>query len=361
MKQPISLLIITTKYDLPEKALYLGLANNGIKIRMICRPDAPWQSELAAAGIKIDHHYFRHRLDMAAIRQVKKTVKAEKFDIIFAPRNNCLSAALIATRGMAVKIIAYRGTSGHVKKWNPGVWFTYLNPRIDRIVCVSDSVRNYLSGKKIPQKRLVTIYKGHEAAWYQGHSSADPTKWHVPKDAFIAGFVGNMRPVKGVNDLIQATALVKNNPDNIHYLFVGEVRDKKVKKAVERSGQNQRIHFIGFQKDAWSLMNAFSVFVMPSVEREGFPRAVIEAMAQKVPPIVTNVGGMPEIVTNRVNGLIVPPQNPHALAEAIQFMAENPDKRLQMGIAARNTVQEKFSSQQTINQTMEMFENVLSE
>ena len=90
------------------------------------------------------------------------------------------------------------------------------------------------------------------------------------------------------------------------------------------------------------------MFVMPSVDREGLPRAVIEAMAQSVPAIVTRVGGMPELVEDRVSGLVVPPRDPAALATAIVSLAMNGTRRAHYGAAARARIESHFSITRTV-------------
>lgn len=101
-------------------------------------------------------------------------------------------------------------------------------------------------------------------------------------------------------------------------------------------------------------MKTFDIFVMPSVLREGLCRAVIEAMAQQIPPIVSNVGGLPELVVDGESGWIVPPRDPKKLAEAIVRRYNNEADRLKMGYCAKKRIEEKFNINHTIAQTIQM-------
>ena len=99
----------------------------------------------------------------------------------------------------------------------------------------------------------------------------------------------------------------------------------------------------------------FDVFVMPSIKREGLPRAVIEAMAQGTPAIVSDVGGMPEIVVHGECGLVVPPKDPAALAKALIRLARDPVRCRRFSKRAPERIQSHFNIQTTIRQTVGLF------
>ncbi len=358
MTNSLSLLIITTRFDKPEKALYAALARSGMHVDMICEPEASGTSELMDAGISLSHLKIRGRMDLRAIRFIGGHLKQRPFDIIYAPRNNALSNALIAARDEKIKILGYRGTSGHISKWNPGDWFTYLNPGVDRIVCVSEAVRQYLMTRHIPEERLVTIHKGHDVGWYDNDCPRkDLSGWGIPPGAFVVGFVGNMRTVKGIDVLIRSRKRISDR--NVHYLLIGDIRDKSLPRLVKKEKASEYIHFTEFRDDAQSLMKTFSAFVMPSVEREGFPKALVEAMSQCIPSIATRVGGMPEIVQHNRNGLLIPPKDPEALAAAITFLINNPEKARLIGETARQTIIDDFNVERTVTQMMQLFNRLL--
>lgn len=351
-------LVVTSCNDRSQIALYSGLVKACIDIDLICDPAAPEQRALANAGISVSQLTIRHRLDFRAVRNIRQKLRKRKYDIIYAPENKSLSVSLMASRSMDIKCIAYRGTIGHLSRWDPASWLTYLNPRVDRIICVSNAVRRYLLSMRLLPSRLVTIYKGHDVSWYAGNKPPALSEFNIPDGAFVVGFTGSMRPVKGVDILIRS-ALHLPEHLNIHFLLVGKVHDKKINRLAEDKRICDRIHFAGFRKDAPALAGACNVFIMPSISREGLPRAVIEAMAQGVPAIVTNVGGMPEIVDDHNNGLIVPPRDPEALARAIMYFAEDPSRCRLFGEQARKKIETHFNIEMTIKQTTELYREVL--
>jgi glycosyltransferase involved in cell wall biosynthesis len=107
-------------------------------------------------------------------------------------------------------------------------------------------------------------------------------------------------------------------------------------------------------------MAACDVFVLPSLRREGLPRAVIEAMAYRTPPIVTNCGGSPELVEDGVSGLVVPPGDDGAIANAVRKLAADPAVREDMGKAARERIRLHFNIENTIRKTLKLYQAVLA-
>jgi glycosyltransferase involved in cell wall biosynthesis len=199
----------------------------------------------------------------------------------------------------------------------------------------------------VPPERLVTIYKGHAAEWYEGQPAVHLGQFGVPPGVPVVACTANMRPVKGVDVLIEAFQFVAAQTE-AHLLLIGEVRDVRLERLVERGGLRQRVHFTGYRIDAPAIVRSCDVFVMPSRAREGLPKAVLEAMAQGVPPVVSAVGGLPEVVRDQVSGLVVPPAAPRPLAEAVIRVVNDTQLRTMLSRGARATVAGDFSIERTV-------------
>lgn len=355
----MNLMVITGTSDRSEIELYCALAEKGHRMNLLCAPEWEGEARLINAGVNVIRLPIRHRLDFHAVGEVQNMVREREPDLIYAPLNRSLSVALMATRKHNCPVIGYRGTTGHLSRFDPASWLTYFHPRLARIVCVSDAVRQYLINKRIPPDKLRTIYKGHRTQWYDFDTCPDLTEFGIPPDAFVVGFTGNMRPVKGVDVLIRAMAEVDASL-NIHALLVGEVRDKSINRLAAAPAVASRVHLIGYRKDAAALSGACNAFAMPSIKREGLPRAVIEAMSQRVPAIVSNVGGMPELVEDGISGIVVPPANPRALANAIAALAADPDRAGRLGNAARKRIETGFHIDSTIDKIEKLFQQTLN-
>ena len=353
-------LAITGSNDRSEIEVYRALVRKGHKVDLICSPHWRGEAPLIQGDIDVIKMHIHHRLDRHAVGEIRHMVHKRAPDLIYAPRNSALSVALMATRKhKRVSVIGYRGTTGHLSRFDPASWLTYFHPRLKHIVCVSEAVRQYLLGKRIPADVVHTIHKGHRVEWYDSDQPVDVTEFDIPLNAFVIGFTGNMRPVKGVDVLLRSLAELP--PDlNVHALLVGEVRDEKIKAMAANPAVADRVHLTGYRKDASILAGACDAFVMPSVKREGLPRAVIEAMAQRVPPIVSDVGGMPELVENGISGLVVPPRDHKALAKAIATLAGDVKLRDALGQAARKRIETTFNVDTTIEKMEALFESAMS-
>jgi glycosyltransferase involved in cell wall biosynthesis len=235
---------------------------------------------------------------------------------------------------------------------------TYLNPRVDRIVCVAEAIREYLLNigflwLKIPPHKLVTIHKGHDLAWYRAapHNLAE---FGISENDFVAGCITNYRPRKGIEKIIEAAALLPRDL-NIHFLLIGNMQHPRLSRLLERSPARDRVHLAGYRADAPQLQAACDACILPSLKREGLPKSVIEGMAYGLPAVVTDSGGSPELVEHGVSGLIVPPGSARAIAEAVTALRSDPERCRRMGIAARKRIEEHFSISVTIDKTYRLY------
>jgi len=345
--------------DRVELNLVLALHSALKDVFVITVSNSAAESMCRQHNIPFTAYDFRHRFDGDAVRLYRKLQDEHHFDIFHCLTNRALSTGLRAIKSMrpTPKIVAYRGTMGHLSWFDPASHFSYLNPRVDTIICVSDAVRRYLKTFRIPDDRMDVIWKGHDASWYQPAQKSALAEFGIPSDGITFSFTGNIRPVKGVDYLLKA--FDKINPEqNIHLLVIGEVREKAILRQI---GQHPHIHFAGFRKDATALAGACDVAVMPSIEREGLPKAVLESMAQGIPTIVTDVGGLPELVVDGETGLVVPPRDADALRNAIVTLAGDAAMRKRMGHASRGRVEGVFNFRHTVDKTIRLYQRLLSE
>lgn len=347
-------LVVSHHVDLPEAHLIRGLAARGVEFTVLCDPKSPNQRLLTEAGIACRPFPIASRISPRTILALRNVVRETQPDIVHYFSNRALSNGLLATRGLAVRQVAYRGTMGHLSRWDPLSWMTYLSPRLDKISCVSHAVEQYLWQVGVPRSRTVTIYKGHDPSWYETDPPADLKLFGIPDDAFVVVCAANMRPVKGV-DLLLESALECANDRAMHFVFVGEVRDEKVRALAETAKGRAQVHLLGYRADATAIQAACSVSVMPSREREGLPKAVIEAMSRGIVPVVTNVGGMPELVVHEKSGLVVPSEDVAALTAALRLLRSDPDLADRLGHAARRRIEKEFNIRETIAKTHAMY------
>lgn len=351
-------LVLAGKSDLPEAHLFAGLAADGVDLRVLADPSSRFVEMWKDAGIRVVPLKIESRFDQPARGLVANELASFDPDIVHAFTNHGLAVVLPGIRKHRARLIAYRGTTGHLRIWDYGARSTYLNKRVDAISCVADAVRSYLLGCGVPPEKLVTIPKGHDPKWYESAEPVSRRELGLSPDAVVIGCVANMRKVKGVPVLLEAVATLPESP-GVQVVLVGEVRDCTTRMIAHRAGLGGRVVFTGYQAGAYRLARAFDIFVMPSLDREGLPKALVEAMIQGVPPVVSDAGGLPEVVEDGVSGLLVPAGNAASLGAALSRLIGDAGLRRQLAMGARERIESKFSVKNTVEQTRRLYERLL--
>lgn len=367
--ETLRVLFVLDTTDRGERAMIMEMNRLGVETTVICRPDAPGRVVLENAGIRVEPIHFRSKLDCAARKAIQQLLRQESFDIVHVfskkPLINWTLATLFRN---SPPVVAYRGIIGNMSYWDPFSWLSFLNPGIARWVCVCEAIRQYFLSKKFmlvgslfKPDRVVTIHKGHKLEWYQQEAGEPllPTVG-VPQGAEVIGCVARMKKRKGILELVRAMELLPADVQP-HLVLIGRVLDDEIRKACEVSPCKERIHLLGFHPGAARMAGEFSVLTLPSLRREGLPRAVIEGMAQCIVPVVSDSGGNPELVEHGVSGLVVPAGNAQALADAFSQLLRNPKQARQMGLAAQDRIRDHFTVERTTEQTLAMYGEVLAE
>lgn len=173
------------------------------------------------------------------------------------------------------------------------------------------------------------------------------------------GVVGHLRRLKGVDIFLEASRLVAAEMPEATGVIVGSGEDEaELRLLRSRLGVEESVDFLGYRRDARRLLHAFDVFVVPS-RHEGLPVALLEAMALGRPVVATSVGGVPEVIRDGVNGLLVPPEDPAALAVGIVRLLR--DRELAGRLAARGaeTVEGSFTGTLMAEQILAVYEQVM--
>ena len=183
-------------------------------------------------------------------------------------------------------------------------------------------------------------------------------------DDTVIGTVGHFAPLKGYEDLVHAMPEIIRDIPSARFVIVGEAiypaysdYKRHIIELVELLGLTGRVVFAGYRDDLPVVLSTLDIFVLPSWS-EGFGRANLEAMAAGLPIVSTNVGGIPEVVVDGESGILVPPHDPTALAEAIIRLAEDKNLRKKIGEAGRIRA-EDFSIHKMVNGVMEAYNEII--
>jgi len=352
---PVSVLFLAEHLDAPEAQLILRLHRAGDRVALMADPERRFCGPLLAAGIPMTDLPPGGWRNRAGERAIARVLETGGYRILHALQNRPLANGLRAVRGRDVRIIAYRGAM-HLS-WR-ALW-RYRFGGVDRVVCISQAVRDYLRARGMPARRLAVIRKGIAPEMYRPAPRAALSEWGIPADGFVVGCAANMRPGKGIDVLIRAFGRFAGGR-NAWLLLAGEVRDARLPRLARRSPAADRIRFAGWRPDAAALMGACDLFAMPTRHREGLGKAVLEAMAQGVPALVTDAGGLPEIVADGRDGRVVQRGSVSALAEALAQFADLPaDRRRAMGARAAETIRARFHADDMVRAYRRLYRELL--
>ena len=176
-------------------------------------------------------------------------------------------------------------------------------------------------------------------------------------DGLVIGTVANCYPTKGLPHMVGAAALLRDRRD-FHWVLVGDGEQRSLlERMVKTAGLEDRFRFAGSQRDVQPFLQDMDIFVLPSL-KEGLPFALLEAMGHRLPVIASNVGGIGEIVTDGVSGILVTAADEQGLARAIADLADDPGRRARLGDAARQRVATEFGLDTMLERTIDAYRSL---
>jgi N-acetyl-alpha-D-glucosaminyl L-malate synthase BshA len=174
----------------------------------------------------------------------------------------------------------------------------------------------------------------------------------------VVSHISNFRSVKRVHDLVYAMAIVEKQVPGARLMLIGDGPERhSVEKLVKSLGLQQKVFLTGFRSDVANLLGCNDAVVLCS-ETESAPLTLLEGMSSGLPVIATSVGGIPEIIQDGVNGFLVPPKNPEAIADRILQLNAEPTLRTRLGKAARETVLQRYTADKVVDQYLKIYENL---
>jgi glycosyltransferase involved in cell wall biosynthesis len=236
----------------------------------------------------------------------------------------------------------------------------FLINRADCNICVSSWQNNTFLNKK-----AVIIHNGIDLNKIHQQIDTDQVKTNNDiKKPITVGLVGRIAPIKGQNILIEAANIVLEKFPNAKFLLYGKIAPgvyidyyHGLVDKIKELGLGEQVLFQGYRDEIGDIYPQLDISVVPSL-REPCARVIIESMAFSKPVIATGVGGSKDLVTQQ-SGILVPVNDPNALAEAILLLANNPSMRFKMGKTGRERVESNFTIERTLTKINAVYETLL--
>jgi len=302
-------------------------------------------------------------LALSCISPLKRFLQKEKIQIVHARSRVPAWIAYLATRSTPCHFI----TTAH------GYYRPHLLSRSmilgEKIIAVSHPVADYLIRKfRVPPHKIVLIPRGINLNEFTPPTEQESARIReqlgIPKDAFVAGMVGRLSPVKGHPVFLKALSLLHQKNYPIYAVIVGDARGHFAYKnsllnLVKAFHLTEFVRFTGFTENVSLHLSILDAVVVPSTVPEAFGRSALEAMAIKKPVVASAHGGILDVVIPDVTGFLFPPGDALSLADALQELFQNPEKAKTMGDAGYHRALQHFTLQQFTQKTLETYSSLL--
>jgi glycosyltransferase involved in cell wall biosynthesis len=318
-------------------------------------PDRGPFTELAEhEGFRMEILPLRRSIQLGAAWRLARLLRRRRADVL---HTHTLAAANVLSRlaGAAahVPVVSHLHIENHFRPATRRLLAGLDNATARlaaRLVAVSEDTRRAYERQGYPRGRIEVVYNGVDVPANGGFRRNEPAR---------IGEIARLCDVKGQRELLQAVArlpharLVLAGRD----LEQGGAFQDALERESERLGIRDRVEF-GFHEDVPALLESLDVVVLPSWT-EGLPVVLLEAMAHARPVVATPVGGTPELVVDGETGLLVPPRDPEALADALRRLLGDPDLARRLGEAGRERVAERFTAARQTRRILELYDELV--
>ena len=312
--------------------------------------------QLKALGFSVYFIPTSHLFSLSSARKVKSTIDPfhPQLMITYLPYAD-IYGRIWKTYWKICKLVCFLRSTNREWRYFPIVFLNNLTQcRVSRFFAVSNSVKKFYERWGLRKGKTDVIYNG---------TILDESPVSLPQDIPkisteipLLGYVAKLRKERGHDFLFQAMTHLKAQGVPAQLWLIG---DGPYQATIEQRVQTlciaDRVTFLGYRKDIASLLRFFTLYVHPSVY-EGMSNALLEAMVAGRPIITTDIPENRELIQNNIHGILVPPKNPEAMAGAIQYALDNPQKMRQLGDNARQRARETFNIDRTVAQLAQLLQ-----
>ena len=311
-----------------------------------------------AEGVRV-HAVGCSAAQLRAVLPLRKILDDVRFDLVHCHDAHGLTAAWLAGVHRRALLVASRRVAYPLGR-NRLALARYR--RAQRIIAVSRFVKESVLASGLPSEQVEVIYDGvqvpHMPTREEGRGAR--RRWNVPdsSDLPLLGCVGYLLPEKGQELLIRALPIVRKQYPDCRLVLAG---DGPCRAGLERLalelGVERAVQFAGVVYDVSQVYQALDVFLFPSLA-EPLGSSLLSAMAYGLPVVAVAGGAVPEVIEDERNGLLVPTPEPSGIAAAVLRLLHDASLSARLGIAARKTIEERFSADRMAQETIDLYQRV---
>jgi len=302
---------------------------------------------------------------LRAVRHLVRLVRAHRVDLLHANGPQTNVPAALAGRLTGVPVIWHARNLLAGDMWDVD---RALAPLATRIVCNAEAIRRRFAGSRGWDRSLTIVNAVDTREFHPGGPRAPfRRELGIPDAAPLVGIVGRIGLGKGHEHFIEAALRLLAAGLDAHFAIVGDPlfdedawRADTLRRVVKDAGREDRIRFVGYRRDVPAVMRGLDVLVLAS-DAEPCGRVLFEAMASGTAIVATASGGTPEIVRDGLEGLLVPPRDPAALARAVGALAADASLRARLGVAGVARVAAEFTIERYVARILAVYDEALVE
>lgn len=317
-------------------------------------------------GLPCYHLISNSKFDLSGVFKLRDFLKENKCDLVHSHKYKPDILSLIACRMLGIPVVTTvhgwcsEDLKARIYEKIQAFSWRYFN----RVICVSESYKQKVLQWGVSEAKVTVIHNGIMADDYtikeiESKRISFLKRHNIPTNHFTVGIIGRLSIEKGHRYFLEAAQKVLKQESNLSFIIVGDGSERsRIRELIDRLGLNGRIHMIGYIQDMKEIYAALDTVVIASL-REGLPIVLLEAMLCEKPVIATNVGGIPEVIRNNEDGLLVPSEDSLSIAYALITLIRSVQERRRIGCAARRRVLEHFSFQRSMAQREQVYEEVI--
>jgi len=235
-------------------------------------------------------------------------------------------------------------------------------PRYERVICVSPDILDQSRACGVSEERAVLIDNAIDTEQFRRSTAPNAAKERIgwPTTRLLIGGAGRLSPEKGFDDLIRSVRILVDRGLDVGLVVAGDgIERPKLERIVLKLDLGDRVQLAGFQSDLRPYFEAMDLFVLSSL-REGLPNVLLEAMALETPIVSTRVAGVPRLIANGENGLLVDCGDRAAMTNCIERALRDENFRRALAQAGRRTILERFSFDVRMQKVAAVYDDILA-
>ncbi|NIM03269.1 glycosyltransferase [bacterium] len=341
-----------------QQVLYLAQRLTDYHNVIACPPQSLLAERAKAKGLEVLPVEMRGEWDLLAVCKLGKIIRKNSIRIVHLHSPHAHALGLLAAKsGGNCKVVLSRRVDFPIKK-NILSRLKYAN--VDRIIAISQRVKQVLMADGLAEEMVDVVYSGVDTDRFRKiKGDYLISELALNKHKLRIGNIAALAWHKDHRTLVEAARIVVDEFPEVIFLIAGEgPLRREIEILIRKLSLEEKVKLLGFRQDVPEILSLLDLFVMSS-SWEGLGTSLLDALASRVPVVSTNVGGIPEIVKDGVNGILVPPGNPGALARAIISLIRNRALAEQMAEEGFQLVNKKFSVDRMVQDTKKIYRHLL--